>query len=209
MKLKLALFLIFLASSLPVVADVKANGRTVKFKNFGFSVGSLTEFVGNVQIDSNGKRRTIDLNPTVGVLATIPIEGKFDLLPEINWVLPRKTGEDKVYKNLFMFRADIGYRWLEWLRLRVGTSVMFLNTHGSGGKVTRDNGNDKTEFYRPNSNSSSFNNTFDVGVEAIFEDKWALRVQNYTYALFNNERRQHSYMIMGSYYWDYKKTTKK
>lgn len=208
MTLKLILITSIFLSALPAWSQVKANGRPVTISSIGFNVGSLTEFVGNVQIDSNGKKRTFDFNPTIGASLLIPIEGSFDFLPEFNWVLPRKTGEDKVYKNLLMFRADVGYKWFDWLRLRVGTSVMLLNTHGSGGKVSRDNGNGQTDFYRPDSNSSSFNNTFDLGVEALY-DEWALRVQTYTYQLFNEQRRQHSYMIMGTYYWDYKNNKKK
>lgn len=207
MNLKCAIFTIALLLSQSALADIKANGQKIEISSIGFNVGSLTEFVGNVQIDSAGGKRRFDFNPAIGAFAVIPLQGNVDLLPEINWVLPRKTGTDSVYKNLLMFRADIGYRWFEWLRLRAGTSVMFLNTHGSGGKVSRDNGNGQTEFYRPNSNSSSFNNTFDLGIEFL-KDPWAFRFQTYTYSLFNEQRRQHSYMVMGTYYWDYKKTKK-
>ncbi|GEM_PF-1345506 len=185
-------------------AQLKSNGSKINISRIGFNIGSLTEFVGKVQVNSSGDTRKFDFNPAIGSSLLIPLQDKFELLPEINWVLPRKTGQDKVYKNLLMFRADIGYKWLEWLRLRAGTSVMLLNTHGSGGKVSRDNGNGQTTFYRPDSNSSSFNNTFDLGVEALYDD-WGFRLQTYTYSLFDAKRRQHSYMLMATYYWDYKK----
>jgi hypothetical protein len=208
MILKMPIILLFLLFSFPSWSQLKANGSPIKISSIGFNVGSLTEFVGNVQIDSNGKKRTFDFNPAIGTSFVIPLQAPFELIPEINWVLPRKTGRDKVYKNIFMFRADLAYKWLEWLRLRVGTSIMLLNTHGSGGKVSRDNGNGQTEFYRPDSNSSSFNNTFDLGVEALY-DNWGVRFQTYTYQLFNEQRRQHSYMIMGTYYWDYNSSKNK
>ncbi|MFY7993441.1 MAG: hypothetical protein ACOVP4_09135 [Bacteriovoracaceae bacterium] len=209
MGLKTYLFILFSLLSFSAWAQLKANGREVNVSSIGFNVGSLTEFVGKVQIDSNGKKRTIDFNPTIGAQAVMPLPFySLELLPEVNWILPRKTGEDKVYKNLFMFRADLGYRPLDWLRLRAGSSIMFLNTHGSGGKVSRDNGNGQTEFYRPDSNSSSFNNTVDLGIEALYQD-FGFRLQTYTYSLFDSDRRQHSYMLMGTYYWDHKNQKKK
>ena len=183
---------------------VTLNNQPVELSRIGFNAGSLTEFVGKVQTSSNGDTRTFELNPTIGASFLFPLPSKFEVIPEINWVLPRKTGTDKVYKNLFMFRADGAYRLWDWFRLRVGTSIMLLNTHGSGGKVSRDNGNGQTTFYRPDSNSSSFNNTFDLGAEFLLGD-WGFRAQTFTYSLFNAERRQHSYLLMATYYWDHKK----
>lgn len=203
----ICLLLILSLMALNSQAEPMINGTPIELSHIGFNMGSLTESVGEVQISSSGETRSFDFNPAIGASFVFPMSSRFEIIPEINWVLPRKTGEDKVYKNLFMLRADLGYKLVDWLRLRLGTSVMFLNTHGSGGKVSRDNGNGQTTFYRPDSNSSSFNNTFDLGVEALL-DVWAFRAQTYTYSLFNEERRQYSYMLMLTYYWNYKSTSK-
>jgi hypothetical protein len=106
----------------------------------------------------------------------------------------------KIIKNIFMYRIDIGLDVLEWLRLRMGTSIIHLNQHGRGGKTNMNNGNGSSPFYYPDENRSSFNNTFDVGVEALWKD-WSARIQTYTYSLFQSDKRQLSYSLFITYYW--------
>ena len=164
-----------------------------------FNGGFHTEFYDALQIDKSGTQRKIDFAPTLGLGMQLPIAEEFKFLPEFNWVLPRDVGS-KIIRNLFMFRADLGYDPLEWLRLRVGTSLMWLNQQGRGGTANINNGNEVSTFYYPDENRSSLNNTFDLGVEGRY-DNWARRLQTYTYALFNSERRQVSYTLFLTYYW--------
>ena len=165
------------------------------------NLGTHTEFYNNVQTSTSGDTRKIDFTaPTLGVGVSIPLTDKWRFLPEFNWVLPRKDTE-KVIKNLFMYRADFGYDVWEWLRLRAGTSIMHANQHGQGGKVNLNNGNDTSTFYYPDENRSSLNNTLDFGVEGRM-DAWSVRLQTYIYSVFIEERRQVSYTLFVSYYWD-------
>jgi hypothetical protein len=78
---------------------------------------------------------------------------------------------------------------------------MWLNQHGRGGPTNVNNGDDTSTFYYPDENRSSLNNTLDIGAE-FFLDEWALRLQTYTYSLLREERRQLSYTLFVSYYWD-------
>lgn len=100
-----------------------------------------------------------------------------------------------------MLRADFGYNLVDWLRLRMGTSLIWLNQHGKGGSVQMNNGNDTSTFYYPDENRSSLNNTLDFGAEAIWQD-WSLRLQTYIYSVFLADKRQTSYTLFISYYWD-------
>ena len=99
-----------------------------------------------------------------------------------------------------MLRGDLGFDPLDWLRLRIGTSLMWQNQQGRAGKVQMNNGDSTSTFYYPDENRSSLNNTFDVGAETIF-DQFAIRLQTYTYSLFKKEQRQFSYTLFFSYYW--------
>jgi hypothetical protein len=106
------------------------------------NLGSHTEFFGAVQDDSSGSLRKWELAPTVGIGTRLNIfSPEFTFLPEFNWVLPRSAGSSKIIKNLFMFRADVGYNPVDWFRLRLGTSLMLANQHGQGGTTTMNNGN--------------------------------------------------------------------
>jgi hypothetical protein len=166
------------------------------------NLGTHTEFFNNIQVDGTGTQRKFDLAPTIGFGLLMPTENKlYSLIPELNWVLPRKAGSSEIIKNLFMIRGDFGYNPMDWLRLRVGTSLMWLNQHGRGGSAQVNNGNTTSRFYYPDENRTSLNNTLDLGLEAIV-DKWAVRLQTYTYSAFREERRQVSYTLFISYYLD-------
>lgn len=166
-----------------------------------FNGGTHTEFYNNVQKDDSGGVRKFDVAPTLGAGVSIGMKNGFHFLPEVNWVLPRSAGSSRIMKNLLMFRADFGYDPLDWLRLRAGTSLMLANQHGRGGTEQINNGNSTSTFYYPDENHSSLNNTFDLGLETMFK-KWSMRLQTYTYSMFKEERRQISYTLFVTYYWE-------
>lgn len=168
-----------------------------------FNVGSHTEFFGEVQSDASGGTRKFELAPTIGAGMLVPMSSMdLKFLPEFNWVLPRSAGSSRILKNVFMFRADLAYDAWDWLRFRLGTSLIWLNQHGRGGKANVNNGTSTSTFYYPDENRSSMNNTLDVGIEALLNEAWAVRLQTYTYSVFITERRQVSYTLFLSYYWD-------
>lgn len=163
--------------------------------------GSHTQNFNDVQTNTSGKLNTFEFNPTIGAGLNIPISANWKLLPEMSWVLPKFNEDSKIIKNIFFFRADFAYTMLDWLWLRVGTSFSVLNQHGRGGKVNLNNGNETSEFYYPDENHSSVNNTFDLGIEFLY-DKWSFRIQTYTYQIFKEESRQVSYSLFLTRYWD-------
>ncbi len=165
-----------------------------------FNAGFHTEFYNALQSNQTGSKRKFDPAPTLGLGFNFPLEYGVRFLPEVNWVLPHSSNT-RIIKNLVMYRLDFGYNFVDWFRLRVGTSIMWLNQHGRGGSTTTKNGNETSTFYYPDENHSSLNNTFDVGFEFI-RGNWAARAQTYTYSIFKEERRQLSYTLMFSYYWN-------
>jgi hypothetical protein len=165
---------------------------------FSLNGGLHTEFFNSVQDDESGHLRRFDTAPVIGITALLPAS-PLEFLPEINWVLPRRAGAN-VLKNIFMLRGDLGYSPVDWFRLRAGSSLMWLNQHGSGGTEKINNGNSTTTFYYPDENRSALNNTLDLGAEFLMNE-WGLRLQSYIYSAFKEERRQISYTLFLSYYW--------
>lgn len=164
-------------------------------------LGSHTQSYKEVQTDTSGTLNKFEFNPIIGAGLNVPLNNSWKFLPEASWVLPQFNDDSKIIKNIFFFRADFAYTPLEWLWLRAGTSFAVLNQHGRGGKTRLDNGTDTSEFYYPDENHSSVNNTFDLGLEFIY-NKWSLRLQTYTYQLFKEESRQTSYSLFLTRYWD-------
>ena len=172
-------------------------------KDIYFNLGNHTEFFNGIQSDDKGSLRKFDFAPTIGVGLNIPLwnSDSWSALPEFNWVIPQLIEDSNIMINTFMYRFDLGWLAQEWLRLRLGTGIMHQNQQGKGGKTSERNGNSTSTFYYPDSNRSSLNNTLDVGAEFLYE-QWALRLQTYTYSIFKEERRQISYTIFVSYYWE-------
>jgi hypothetical protein len=191
----------FAALTLSAASDAQPSFGLSKFEWIALNLGTHTEFFNEVQSDTSGGQRKFDFAPTIGVGSGLPLGySSLRFLPEINWVLPRHAGSSRIIKNNLMFRADFGHDPLDWLRLRMGTSLMWLNQHGRGGSAQISNGNSTSTFYYPDENQSSLNNTFDLGVE-VLTGRWSFRLQSYIYSLFKEERRQISYSLFVTYRW--------
>ena len=171
-----------------------------RIKEVYFNIGTHTQFYNAIQNDDSGGLRKTDWKPVIGAGIGIPMTTNFIFLPEFNWVLPQTHEGSKILSNLFMFRGDISHVPFGWLRLRLGTSLMWANQQGRGGSAQMNNGNGRSTFYYPDENKSSLNNTLDFGIEAVFE-KFAFRLQTYTYSFFVKEQKQLSYSLFLTYYW--------
>lgn len=194
--------ILILCLNLLIWANTAQGGSNLlENKKLYFNLGSHTEFYNAVQNDDSGGLRKFDFAPTVGVGLLWPVQSKFLFLPEFNWVLPQTMENSHIMINTFMLRADGGYDLLSWLRLRLGTSLMWQNQQGKGGTAQMNNGNTTSNFYYPDENRSSLNNTLDFGLETLF-NPFSVRLQAYTYSVFKKEQRQFSYTLFASYYWD-------
>ncbi len=191
---------ILLSSALSAQADELFDDFGQRFQNLGFHLGTLTEFYDAVQVDDSGGQDKFALNPLLGFSTDFELTPTWALVPEINWVLPRQVTEGTT-KNLIMVRLDGAWRGGDWWRLRAGTSLMINNIRGDGGSTRMNNGGSTSEFYLPSESKTAVNNTLDFGAEA-FKDAFALRFQSYIYALARSERRQVSYTLTLSYYYD-------
>lgn len=195
--MKTFLFLIFLLNLSVANAQIKGPD---KIDGWQLHAGSHTQNYNAIQTNGSGEIRKFEFNPVIGGGLNIPLSDNWKFLPEISWVLPKFNEDSKIIKNIFFFRADFAYTLTEWAWLRLGTSVSVLNQHGRGGKAQLNNGNDTTEFYYPDENHSSVNNTLDLGLEFLY-DNWSVRLQTYTYQIFKEESRQVSYSLFLTRYW--------
>lgn len=172
-----------------------------KFSEKYFNLGTHTEFYNAIQNDASGGQRKFDIAPTIGIGAGLPLASGLSFIPEFNWVLPQMLEGSKIMINTFMLRGDLAFDPLDWVRLRLGTSLMWQNQQGRGGTAKMNNGNGTSTFYYPDENRSSLNNTLDLGVETMFEQV-AFRFQTYVYSIFKEEQRQISYSLFFTYYWE-------
>lgn len=186
----------------PAQPQPESNDSTQKITKLGFTFGSLTEFYNAIQIDDAGKKNKFEFHPLLAFSTVVELNNKWSVIPEFVWVLPQHLEDNRITKNIFMIRADAGHLLREWLRLRAGMSLAINTIHGSGGTQDLGNGNSNSSaFYVPNETRSAINNTVDLGTEFLM-DKYAFRFQTYIYSLFKQERRQVSYSLNLTYYYD-------
>ncbi len=188
-------------AKVPSNTSLNSHELSPHFKNLGFSFGTLTEFVGLTQTNEDGSRDRFAFNPYVGFSTDIEMNQSWRFVPELNWVLPRTAGDSGITKNLFMFRADFGHHLLDELRLRYGTSLMVLNMRGRGGTQEVENGNGTSTFYLPSESQTAVNHTLDLGAD-FYLLPFSVRFQTFIYSAFNNERRQWSYALGVTYFYD-------
>ncbi len=189
--------IIFLLLGLLLGAPARAAAPS---RSLYLNLGNHTEFYNAVQNNDSGGLRKLDFAPTAGVGIVLPAFESWNMLPEINWVLPKTYEDSHIIVHTLMYRFDMGWDVLDWLRLRAGTSIMHLNQQGRGGSTKENNGNGTSTFYYPSENRSSLNNTLDFGLEGL-SDQYGLRLQTYTYSVFKKEQRQISYTLFFTYYW--------
>lgn len=193
--------LIFCLFCFVISASALSDTLASKFKEKYLNLGTHTEFYNSVQNDASGGQRKFDIAPTIGIGGSIPLSNSFYFIPEFNWVLPQMLEGSKIMINTFMLRGDLAVDPMDWLRLRLGTSLMWQNQQGRGGTANMNNGNGTSTFYYPDENRSSLNNTLDLGAETIF-DQFSIRLQTYVYSVFKQEQRQISYSLFFTYYWE-------
>lgn len=201
MFFKLVLPFFLGVASFQLLANSETDLLTKSIKNVGLTFGSFTEFYNAVQIDDSGGQNGHEFNPLLGISGDLKLSGHFILVPEILWVLPRNTSSDKVVENLFALRSDLGYFATDYLKLRIGTSIMINNIRGQGGSKMISNGNSESRFYAPNQSRTAINQTLDFGLDYIYQS-FGARFQTYIYSVFKSEQRQVSYALALTYYYD-------
>lgn len=175
-----------------------------ELKNATFGFGSYTEFYDELQIDEAGNKNDFTFNPYLSVGA----EGKtlFDLYayPELILVIPDDGDYGKMTKTTFIFSFEVGQKFFnEKLLLTTGSSIIATNYNGEGGTITLQNGDNQSEnFFAPNENRTTINNTLDFGA-SLFIPSMDLNVklQTMIFSVFESERTMISYTLSFNYFW--------
>lgn len=202
------LYFIFMANILSCYANAESSSVldnfSERFENIGLTAGSLTEFVGSIQTNSSGETNRFELDPLIAVSTHFMLTPHWYLAPEIAYVLPR-SAEERITKHLVMFRLDGMWKpWKEWLNIRLGTSMMVNHMTADGGTREINNGNGTSTFFVPAETRTSVNNTLDFGLEGVYKNV-SLRSQAYVYSLTRSDRRQWSYVLSFTFYFDLRK----
>lgn len=200
--------ILYLLIFLPTLASAAQQEQWIEFDKLYGSFGSMTEFVGDVQIDSAGNKNKFEFNPLLAVGLRLNSILDTIIVTEALWVLPRTPGDGYVTENLFAFKFEIGHPnfnfYHDRLQLRTGVSQVINIMTGTGEEVYLSNGGggQTSKFYTPNETSTTYNNTLDLIAEYLITQNFSAKSNLFIYQLFNSERRAYSYTLQLNYYLD-------
>lgn len=166
------------------------------FDKVNFQLGTWLENYDQLQGSQKGDSNSFEFAPYFGLGLEYQIKPQYLVIPEVGYIIQRTSEE--VSKNQFFFRADFAFLPNDWLRLKLGTSLMVLMISGDGGEDTLPNGNSTETYYIPSERRTAYNQTLDFGVE-FFKDNMSARLQSFLYAWNESQERMISYGISFNY----------
>lgn len=195
MQPKLLIYILLLLPSL-------CFGRGFDWKNFetaSFQVGTWLENWGQVRATRDDQTNGFEVTPFISASSAYHLATQHKIIPEVGYVIQQQTNE--VYKNLFFLRTDYAFKMNDWVQLRAGSSFMILMQSGAGGDDTLNNGNATETYFIPQENRTSYNQTIDLGAE-FSQKEISTRIQLYTYAPFDEQRRSYTVSLSLNYTMD-------
>lgn len=169
-----------------------------KFQTLNLQFGTWLENYQQIQGTRAGAKNGFEFVPYLALGSDYHWKQKFMLSPEIGYVLQRNS--EAIRKNQFFIRGDLSYLPQDWLKLKIGTSLMVLMISGDGGEDTLPNGDSTETYYIPDERRTALNQTLDFGIEAS-KDDYAGRLQTYIYAWNESEERMITYTLSFIYKW--------
>ncbi|MFN8370743.1 MAG: outer membrane beta-barrel protein [Bacteriovoracaceae bacterium] len=170
-----------------------------QINDVGLTLGNLTEFVANVQVDEKGGKNYIEFKPYMSFFIRHDFNESFSLLPEIGITYPMKGESPNTKKTIYMIRLDLGYRFYDFIA-KAGTALFVTQIKGSGGTEKLNNGTSYDEFYLPAESHTARNYTINLGLEYFIIPELSVKSELFVFSMFENVSRQFSYAIALTYH---------
>ncbi len=196
---------IFLCSLCYAKFENQSSDKYLEYKSAKTILGTITEFVGDIQIDDKGTMNTFDFRPIFGIGIDFNTQYDFEFNTEFLVSYPEEMGDASgVSKQLFLIRADIQKKYFTHWYFKIGTSWFITNIYGNGGTQSLGNGAGSTAFPKSSKSNFSHNFTLDLSAEYMINKEWGVKLHTLYYNLHDTEQFAWSYIITANYYWDIK-----
>lgn len=167
-------------------------------KNIYANIGSWQEYYMQVQKTRGGELNGFEFTPFISAGFDYQLKPNQYLIPEVGYIIRRTLSNGNVTKDHLFARLDYAYSLKKWLRLRAGTSLMWITMAGNGSEKTLPNGSGTETYYAPSERKNILNQTLDFGVE-IIKEKISARLHSYIYAFNDEEERLTSFSLSLNY----------
>ncbi len=170
-----------------------------QINDVGLTLGNLTDFVGNVQVDENGKKNYYEFKPYMSFFIRHDFNEEFSIIPDIGLTYPMSGASPNTKKTIYMMRVDLGYRFYDFMA-KLGTALFVTQIKGAGGTEQLNNGSSSDEFYLPAESHSAHNYTINLGLEYFIIPQLSVKSELFAYSMFENISRQFSYAVALTYH---------
>ncbi|WP_127716104.1 hypothetical protein [Halobacteriovorax sp. HLS] len=162
-------------------------------------VGGYVPFGMSTQSESDGSRRTFSFEPYVYANTILSAPYNHLFLPEVGLVIHTAEKFDDYSKSTIFLLLDVGYKFTPALILRYGLGLFRTSISSDGGAVILNNGSGTSTFYKASDSSTSYNTTWNLGLEHSFNSNYSLKFQTYLFEPISSQR-DISYSLSISYY---------
>ena len=165
--------------------------------SYRFTAGGYVPFASSIQKSPDGELNTYSFLPTLGVGTSVLLEeinGSFS--PELGVVFHSSQAGGDYQKSTFYVLGDIEMEWGASWRLRYGLGLFGTLIDGEGGTVTRENGQEYSDFHRPSKRVVSYNVSLNLGWDYNFFSRWFVRLEIFVFSIWDKQARDMGHMLV-------------
>ncbi len=161
--------------------------------------GGYVPFGFSTQKDADGSRRTFSFEPYIFINGVLRAPYNHIFLPELGYVFHTSEKYDDYKKSTMFLLLDLGYMLRPNLVLRYGVGIFKTSISSDGGAVTLANGSGTSTYYRPNESKTTYNTTWNLGIEKSWTRNYATKFELYLFEPISS-KRDISYSLSLAYY---------
>lgn len=165
----------------------------------GYNIGTYVPYFNKTQVSNDGSRQTFELTPYFGFGKQIQMSGPNYFMPELGLAYYMENAK-KNQKSIIFLRYDFSYILSQKFILRYGLTNHWLRISGDGGTVSLRNGSGYADFKAPDSTSTSYFTTLDLGTEYFLKPSLALRLDFNMMSFQNMENSAFNYILTVNFY---------
>jgi hypothetical protein len=166
---------------------------------WGVGAGAYVPFGLSTQKDEEGGTSATNFQPSVFASSILPAPLNHLFLPELGLIFYRGLEDDYSKRTLYLL-GDVGYKLNANLILRYGIGLFSTSISSDGGAITLNDGAGTSEFYKPSTSVTSYNVTWNLGIESALNANWSARFETFLYEALSSVKRDVSYTLNITYY---------
>ncbi len=166
---------------------------------WALGAGAHVPFGLSTQKDKEGGTSALNFQPSIFASGFFPAPMGHLFMPELGYIYYTGLKNDYSKSTLYLL-IDVGYKLNANFLLRYGFGIFGTTISADGQALTLANGNSTSTFYQPSESMTSYNVTWNLGIESAINSNWSLRFETFIYEIMSSVKRDISYTFNITYY---------